>query len=66
MIEVTNEVRILETNGRETLTENKTLLVMSHLKRRNYVVLCIEGQNYTVRADDLVNAAENSRNTGVL
>lgn len=60
---VTNEIKIYETNGKETpIGENPILEVRSHWNNDNLVVIEIDGKTVTVVASQLEKAIHNATN----
>lgn len=60
---VTNEIKIYETNGKDTLVgENPMLKINSHWNRQNCVVIEIDGKRITVVASQLEKAIQNATN----
>ena len=61
MINVTSEVRVYEKNGKETEYLNTPkIIVENHWNRDSFVVLVIDGVEYTVVAGDLDAAIRNA------
>lgn len=64
MIKVRNEVKVYEHNGEDVaLLENRFVDVVSHWNNNRQVVLVINGERYTVLADDLICAIRNATNS---
>ena len=65
MIDVINEVKIYEIDGKDTKFPSETKLkVESHWNYRNFVVLKFKDMCITVPADDLLAAIKNATNKG--
>jgi hypothetical protein len=65
MIEVENQLRIFEINGKDMSYPWPKLQVRQH-RLKSRVVLEVEGKTYVLSADDLRRAIENATNTGSL
>lgn len=71
-IEVVNKIRVYELNGREIGLSGRTveeieksqMIVKSHRIRDEFVILSIDGEDYTVVASDLKAASDNAQNSG--
>lgn len=62
-INVSNEVRVCEVEGRETsIREKEHIIVRSHWNRRDLVVLEVAGTSLAVAACDLREAVANVTN----
>ena len=58
-----NVIEILEVNGNELSQLNRLHLTISnHWNRRKFVVLEIDGKEYTVEANQLSRAIDNAQN----
>ena len=62
-IRTESQVDIVEVDGKEKNIPRPTLIIREHWNIRNYVVIQgTDGKEYTVYADDLKRAIENSQN----
>ena len=59
MIDVVNTITCKEKNNKDVPIE---IVITNHRNAHNYVVLYIEGTNYTVHAGDLIAAIKNATN----
>lgn len=60
-----NGVRVYEVNGTEITgipDESKDIMIINHWNRRNLIVIEVNGEKYTVVADDLKRAIDNATN----
>lgn len=66
MISVANRITVYEVNGKEgePSVPRPEITVTSHWNRNNFVTIEIEGQRYTVVANDLLAAIQNAKNSG--
>lgn len=66
MIEVTNTMRVYEIDHRDVTgpADQPPFKVHSHWNRSEFVVIEVEGKQYTVVARDLLAAIQNAQNTG--
>lgn len=63
MIKVSNVIDIYEINGEEVCSiDGPTIEVRSHWNSRDFVVLVVDGKEYTVVARDLEAAIDNAQN----
>ena len=64
MIKVTNEIRVYQVDGRDTVGDDPPVLAVCSSRSRAYVDLCIEGRRFTVKQRDLDDATANATRTG--
>ena len=63
MLTVSNELTVLEIDGKVCAVPAPRLGVHSHWNRTSCVVLVVEGKHYTVSAKELEAAIKNATNT---
>ncbi len=66
MVKVASEVQVYEVNGKERTPGDEgwpNVTVKSHWNYDKFVIICVDGKEYTVGASDLETATRNAQNS---
>ena len=61
-VESKNEIKVYEVRGEDTGNDDISISIVSHWNRREFIIIDTGNSAYTVDADDLRKAIENSQN----
>ena len=56
-----NKIRVYEFDGSE-IDSSEAIVIENHWNRKAFVVIGVDGHDYTVDAGDLIKAIENAQN----